>query len=145
MAYRPIFPPDFISASLQNDVTVAFARSAHGGGLVGDGHLDPDQPLALLVVADGPERERGGDRVERGGADGEADYWMLHKGRSRRAPSGEANGPLTTRCEKEAVASPHRSPNPLPSRRGEDLRAQSALTRIAFASFLPRAKALIQR
>jgi hypothetical protein len=54
----------------QDDVGVALARPAHGGELVGDGRLDPDQPLAIGVelglVADGPERERGGDRVEGG-------------------------------------------------------------------------------
>jgi len=56
----------------QDDVAVAFAWPAHGAQTLGYGRFDPDHALALRVrltlEADGAERQRGGDRLEGGGA-----------------------------------------------------------------------------
>jgi hypothetical protein len=62
----------------QDDVGIALAGAAHGGEFVDDGRLQPNEPLALRVelrlVADRAEGECGGDRVEGGGGDGDADH-----------------------------------------------------------------------
>ena len=63
----------------QNGVAVAFARPAHGPQTGDDGDMvQPDQALAALVdlvlITHAAERERGGNRLEGGLGDGDADH-----------------------------------------------------------------------
>src|SRR5271165_190311 len=62
----------------QDHVAVALPVPTHGRQTVEDGRLEPDKPFALRVqfglVAHAAELERGGDRLEGGGRDGDADH-----------------------------------------------------------------------
>jgi hypothetical protein len=64
---------------------------------IDDVGLQPDEPLALVVdrrlVGDRPERERGGERVEGGAADREADHTLPVDWREDVLKPG-ATGPL---------------------------------------------------
>ncbi len=74
----------------KDNVAVAFTRPTHGPKALNDGGVKPNESLAssvkLWVVADGSERERGGNRLEGGFCDADADH---AKGWAEPSPIGE--------------------------------------------------------